>query len=145
MLLNRTENINDIHNEKLEKSSDITQNQETPPEKVEVSMENHNDSRRSTRRGSYDIHFGEHEDIFTASSSHVKPKLRSSMYGLIARKKILNPVESDMVVRLPWPNDSHEDAAWISGHHLSFTSQLKSNVYNFCFLCGSAGQGKVKF
>ena len=138
-LLNRQDNLDTSMKNQDEVLSEKSY-KESPPEQLEV-QSNLEGSQRSSRRNSFS---NENEEIFTLSSKHLKPKLRSSMNGLIARKKILDRVQSDVVVKLPWPNDSHEDAAWISGHHITFITQMKMNIFNFCFLCGSAGKGKVR-
>ena len=140
LLLNRQENDLDTKMENEDEVLNEKNYKESPPEQLEV-QSNLEGSQRSSRRNSFS---NENEEIFTLSSKHLKPKLRSSMNGLIARKKILDRVQSDVVVKLPWPNDSHEDAAWISGHHITFITQMKMNIFNFCFLCGSAGKGKVR-
>ena len=140
LLLNRQNNNLDTSMENQVEVLNEKNYKESPPEQLEVhsSLE---ESQGSSRRNSF---LNENEEIFTLSSKHLKPKLRSSMNGLIARKKILDRVQSDVLVKLPWPNDSHEDAAWISGHHITFITQMKMNIFNFCFLCGSAGKGKVR-
>ena len=88
--------------------------------------------------------------VFTGMSP-VKPKLRSSMNELIKKSvdincKKLPRVEytTEHLVKLPWPNDSNEDAAWVSGHHICLINELGSSFFpSLCFLCGSAGQEKV--
>ena len=87
-------------------------------------------------------------DVFTGSSSPIKPKLRSTMNELMKQKEpseILPRLEYgiETLIKLPWPVDTNEDAAWVSGHHLCFTIPTELDVPNFCFLCGSAGKAKV--
>ena len=89
-------------------------------------------------------------NVFTGMSP-MRPKLRSSMNELMKRSadmtsKKLQRVEytTEHVVKLPWPNDSNEDAAWVSGHHLCLTNHTGTYIPSLCFLCGSAGEEKVK-
>ena len=88
-------------------------------------------------------------EVFTGMSP-IKPKLRSTMNELISRPNrenlALPRIEYGLEtrVKLPWPNDSSEDAAWFSGHHLCLTVPHEFNVKSFCFLCGSAGKEKVR-
>lgn len=91
-------------------------------------------------------------NVFTGMSP-MKPKLRSSMIELIKKSgsgnissKSLPRVEygAEHLVKLPWPNDSNEDAAWVSGHHLCLINTTDATLFpSLCFLCGSAGKGKV--
>jgi hypothetical protein len=89
-------------------------------------------------------------NVFTGMSP-MKPKLRSSMIELIKKSsdissKKLPRVEYGIehLVKLPWPNDSNEDAAWVSGHHLCLINTTDASHFpSLCFLCGSAGKGKV--
>ena len=89
-------------------------------------------------------------NVFTGMSP-MKPKLRSSMIELIKKSgdissKSLPRVEygAEHLVKLPWPNDSNEDAAWVSGHHLCLINTTDASFFpSLCFLCGSAGKGKV--
>lgn len=88
-------------------------------------------------------------NVFTGASP-IKPKLRSTMNELVTKSSDSLEMKlpkvcygPETLVKLPWPNDGHEDAAWVSGHHLCFTSDICFDVHSFCFLCGSGGRGKV--
>ena len=90
-------------------------------------------------------------NVFTGMSP-MKPKLRSSMNELMKKSVDINSKKlprieysTEHLVKLPWPNDSNEDAAWVSGHHICMISQEGSYFPSLCFLCGSAGQEKVFF
>ena len=88
--------------------------------------------------------------VFTGMSP-IKPKLRSTMNELMSRPTLDNVLLPrieyglETLVKLPWPNDGSEDAAWVSGHHFCLTVPMELNVNSFCFLCGSAGKEKVSF
>ena len=87
-------------------------------------------------------------DVFTGMSP-IKPKLRSTMNDLITRTDpmdtILPRIEfgPETLAKLPWPKDTSEDAAWVSGHHICLTIPMELDLWNLCFLCGSAGKEKV--
>ena len=86
-------------------------------------------------------------EVFTCSP--IKPKLRSTMNEITKHSRETNEhlprVEYglDNLVKIPWPNDNKEDAAWIAGHHLCLTTTSDLNIKNLCFLCGSAGKEHV--
>ena len=89
-------------------------------------------------------------NVFTGMSP-MKPKLRSSMNELMKKSVDINSKKlprieysTEHLVKLPWPNDSNEDAAWVSGHHICMISEEGLSYFpSLCFLCGSAGQEKV--
>ncbi|XP_047130948.1 uncharacterized protein LOC100210554 isoform X1 [Hydra vulgaris] len=85
-------------------------------------------------------------EVFTCSS--IKPKLRSTMNEIThSFNEHLPRIEYslDNLIKIPWPNDNKEDAAWVAGHHLCLTTAVDLNIRNLCFLCGSAGKEHMIF
>ena len=131
-------------------------------EKVEVCLVSDNSFVSSSKEGS-EIAFQVHHtnkknrrkdsnctdiDVFTGMSP-IKPKLRSTMNELISRTDPMDTVlpriefGPETLAKLPWPNDTEDDAAWVSGHHICLTIPMNLDIWNLCFLCGSAGKEKV--